>query len=116
MNETNKIMHEYIIEQLSNLEDFRSIPMIGGYIYYYKERIFGGIYGRGNFMVKINPASKKYMPDSQEEEPYEGAKLMYKCLIVDNKKLLTDMIREMYPYLTERKHAKEALNESKETK
>ena len=104
MSEINKRMNGYILEQLSDLEDFRSIPMIGGHIYYYKERIFGGIYGNGNFMVKINPISRKYMPDSKEEAPYEGAKSMYKCSLVDDKELLTKMIREMYPYLAERKH------------
>ena len=41
----NKELAEYIMDQLSELGDVRNIPMMGGYIFYYKERIFGGIYG-----------------------------------------------------------------------
>ena len=57
-----KELAEYITEQLAGLEDIRKTPMMGGYIFYYRERIFGGIYGSG-FMVKITEASRKYMPD-----------------------------------------------------
>ena len=71
----NKELADYIMDQLSDLGDIRNIPMMGGYIFYYKERIFGGIYGNG-FLVKITEASKRYMPDSLPEPPYEGAKLM----------------------------------------
>lgn len=34
------------------LEEVRNIPMMGAYIFYYKERIFVGIYGSG-FRVKV---------------------------------------------------------------
>lgn len=43
----NKELAAYIMEQLAVLEEIRCIPMMGGYIFYYKERIFGGIYGSG---------------------------------------------------------------------
>lgn len=51
----SKELSQYIMEQLSDLGDVRNIPMMGGYIFYYKERTFGGIYGNG-FMVKITEA------------------------------------------------------------
>ena len=47
----NKELADYIIDQLSDLGDIRNIPMMGGYIFYYKEWIFGGIYGKG-FLVR----------------------------------------------------------------
>ena len=47
----NKELADYIVDQLSDLGDIRNIPMMGGYIFYYKEKIFGGIYGNG-FLVK----------------------------------------------------------------
>jgi hypothetical protein len=43
----NKELADYIMDQLSDLENVRNIPMMGGYIFYYKERIFVGIYGNG---------------------------------------------------------------------
>lgn len=98
----NKELSLYIMDQLSELQDIRNIPMMGGYIFYYKERIFGGIYGSG-FMVKITTASKKYMPDSIPEPPYDGAKEMLPVTILDNKELMQKMVREMYSELPERK-------------
>ena len=95
----------YIMEQLSGLEDIRNIQMMGGYIFYYRERIFGGIYG-SCFMVKITEASKKYMPDSIAEPPYEGAKPMLPVTILDDRELLQKMVCEMFPELPERKPKK----------
>ena len=83
----SKELSLYIMEQLTDLGDVRNIPMMGGYIFYYKERIFGGIYGNG-FMVKITEASKKYMPDSIAEPPYDGAKPMFPVTILDDREKL----------------------------
>ena len=101
----NKELAKYIMDQLSELENIRNIPMMGGYIFYYKERIFGGIYGNG-FMVKITEASKKYMPDSEPEPPYEGAKPMLPVTILDDRMALQNMVDEMYSELPERKTKK----------
>ena len=101
----NKELADYIMDQLSALGDIRNIPMMGGYIFYYKERIFGGIYGKG-FLVKIPEASKKYMPDSEPEPPYEGAKPMLPVTILDDRVALQAMVEEMYQELPERKPKK----------
>lgn len=97
-----KELAEYVTEQLSGLDEVRKIPMMGGYIFYYKERIFGGIYGSG-FMVKITDASKRFMPDSVSEPPYEGAKPMLPVTILDNKEQLHEMVKAMFAELPERK-------------
>ncbi len=94
----NKELAAYIMEQLSELGDIRNIPMMGGYIFYYKEKIFGGIYD-GGFMVKITQASKKYMPDSEPEAPYEGAKPMLPVTILEEKETLQKMVDEMFAEL-----------------
>lgn len=100
-----KELSEYVTEQLSELDEVRKIPMMGGYIFYYKERIFGGIYGSG-FMVKITDASKKYMPDSVPEPPYKGAKPMLPVTILDDKEKFQAMVAEMFHELPERKPKK----------
>lgn len=97
----NKELAAYVMEQLAELGNVRNIPMMGGYIFYYKERIFGGIYGKG-FMVKLTEASKKYMPDSEPEPPYEGAKLMLPVTILEDRERLQKMVDEMYSELPER--------------
>lgn len=98
----NKELAAFIMDELSELGNVRNIPMMGGYVFYYNERIFGGIYGSG-FMVKITETSKKYMPDSIPEPPYAGAKEMLPVTILENRQLLCEMVREMYDELPERK-------------
>lgn len=97
-----KELAEYVMDQLAELGDIRNIPMMGGYIFYYKERIFGGIYGSG-FMVKDTMAARKYMPDCRPEPPYEGAKPMLPATILESKEELQSMVREMYEELPARK-------------
>lgn len=94
-----KDIANYIMSQLEGLEEVRNIPMMGGYIFYYKERIFGGIYGNG-FMVKVTEAGKKYMPDSVPEPPYDGAKPMLPVTIIDDADALMAMVQEMYSELS----------------
>ena len=96
----NKEIADYIMDQLSDLGNVRNIPMMGGYIFYYKERIFGGI------LVKITETSKKFMPDSEPEPPYEGAKPMLPVTILEDRTSLQNMVEEMYPELPERKPKK----------
>lgn len=101
----NKELMEYIMEQLADLGNVRNIPMMGGYVFYYKEKIFGGIYG-DDFMVKITEASKKHMPDSDPEPPYEGAKPMLPVTILEDREKLQRMVDEMFVELPERKPKK----------
>ncbi len=101
----NRELADYIMDQLSDLGGIRNIPMMGGYVLYYRERIFGGVYEDG-FMVKITEASRKSMPDSEPEPPYEGAKPMLPVTILDNKIALQNMVEAMYPELPERKAKK----------
>ena len=65
----------------------------------------GGIYGNG-LLVKITEVSKKFMPDSEPEPPYEGAKPMLSVTILDDRTSLQNMVEEMYPELPERKPKK----------
>ena len=60
------------MEQLSGLDGVRRIPMMGGYIFYIHDRVFGGIYESCDLMIKITETSRKYMPDSVPEPPLEG--------------------------------------------
>ena len=102
-----KELAAYVTDQLSALPGVRSIPMMGGYIYYYNERIFGGIYGPG-FMVKDNAVSRAAMPGSEPMEPYEGAKPMLPVTILDDRQALCAMVEAMYPLLPEKKPKKSA--------
>ena len=58
------------------------------------------------FYFNINKDSKKYMPDSEPEPPYEGAKPILPVTILDNRSALQNMVEEMYAELPERKPKK----------
>ncbi len=103
----NKELASYIMDQLSDLGNVRNRAMMGGYVFYYRERIFGGIYEDG-FMVKVTEASRKFMPDSTPKPPYQGAKEMLPVTILDDKEQLQKMVEEMFPELPERKPKKKA--------
>lgn len=53
---------EYILEQLSELEDIKYRAMMGEYIIYYKEKVVGGIYDELPFpKVKKKIKSKNFV-------------------------------------------------------
>lgn len=71
---------QFILEQLSDLEDINYRAMMGEYIIYYRERIVGGIYD-DRLLVKPTKSAVSYMVNAIYELPYEGAKEM---LLVEN--------------------------------
>ena len=98
----NRELAEYAADQLRALEGIRYIPMMGGYIFYINDKIFGGIYGDG-FMVKITPASRAALPQAVPAPPYEGAKDMLPALNLDDREAFCAMVAAMEPELPERK-------------
>ena len=85
----------FILEQLSLLDNISYRMMMGEYIIYYRAKIIGGIYDN-RFLVKITKASAQMMPNATKELPYEGAKEM---LLVDNledKDFLCKLIQSVY--------------------
>ena len=99
---SSKELAAYVLDQLSGLPGVRAIPMMGGYIFYINERIFGGIYGAG-FLVKDTSASRAAMPLSEPIPPYDGAKPMLPVTILDDRQALCAMVEAMFPELPERK-------------
>lgn len=71
---------DFVMEQLSGLDEVSSRAMMGEYILYYRGRIFGGVYD-DRLLVKPVPMALRLMPDAEMEQPYHGAKEM---ILVDN--------------------------------
>lgn len=88
----------FILEQLSGLEDITYRTMMGEYIIYYHGKIVGGIYD-GRFLVKPIRSAIEYMPNAEYELPYDGAKEMLLVDDVDNKEYLTGLFNSMYDEL-----------------
>ena len=89
---------DYILEQLSGLDDISCRAMMGEYIIYYRGRIIGGIYD-DRFLVKPTKSAAAMMPDADMELPYEGAKEMLLVDDVENRGFLEELLEAMYPEL-----------------
>jgi len=96
---------QFVLEQLSGLEDITYRVMMGEFIIYYHGKIVGGIYDE-RLLVKATSSAIAYMPTVLYEVPYEGAKKMLLVEDVDNKEFLTNLFKVMYKELPKRKHKK----------
>ena len=85
---------DFILEQLSDLEEITYRAMMGEYIIYYRGKIAGGIYD-DRFLVKPVRSAIEYLPNAEYELPYDGAKEML-VVDVENKELLTGLFNAMY--------------------
>ena len=88
----------YVLEQLSDLDEVSHRAMMGEYIIYYKGKVVGGIYDN-RFLVKPVKSAAALMPEAQDELPYEGAKEM---LLVDNledRGFMAELFNAMYDEL-----------------
>ena len=89
---------EFILGQLSELEEITYRAMMGEFIIYYRGKIVGGIYDN-RLLVKPVKSAIIHMPTASYELPYEGAKEMLLVDDVDNKKFLTCLFNAMYEQL-----------------
>ena len=96
---------EYIMEQLSGLDDVSYRAMMGEYIIYYREKIVGGIYD-DRFLIKPVKTAMEMMPDADMELPYEGTKKMLLVEDVENREFLKELFEAMYDELPARKKRK----------
>ena len=89
---------DFILEQLSELEEITYRSMMGEYIIYYRGKIVGGIYD-DRFLAKPVKSAIAYMPNAKYELPYDGAKEMLLVDDVDNKEFLTGLFNSVYDEL-----------------
>ena len=89
---------DFILEQLSELNDITYKAMMGEYIIYYRGKIIGGVYD-DRFLVKPVKSAIKLMPNVGYELPYDGAKEMLLVDELDNKEFLVALFNAMYEEL-----------------
>ena len=86
---TTKEYKDFILERLSLLDNIRCRPMMGEYLLYYNDTLFGGIYDE-RLLVKITESNKGYK--MRQEIPYTNAKPMHFIDEIDNKEKIRDII------------------------
>ena len=88
----------FILEQLSELEEITYRAMMGEFIIYYRGKIVGGIYDN-RLLVKPVKSAQSLMPTAPFELPYDGAKEMLLVENVDSKEFLAQLFEAMYDEL-----------------
>ena len=89
---------DFILEQLSDLDEISFRAMMGEYIIYYRGKVVGGIYD-DRFLIKPVKSAVAMMPDAEMELPYEGAKEMLLVDDVENREFLYELLEMMYDEL-----------------
>ena len=89
---------EFIIGQLSELEEITYRAMMGEFIIYYRGKVVGGVYD-DRLLVKPVKSAISYMPTATYELPYEGAKEMLLVDEVDDKEFMTGLFNAVYEEL-----------------
>ena len=95
---SSKVYLDFVLEQLSGLEEITYRAMMGEYIIYYRGKIVGGIYD-DRLLVKPVKSAVSFMPTASYELPYDGAKEMLLVDDVDSKDFLTKLFDAMYEEL-----------------
>ena len=86
---------DFILEQLSDLDEIGYRSMMGEYILYYRGKVVGGIYDN-RFLVKPVKSAVALMPNAEMELPYEGAKQMLLVDDLENREFLRKLLEAMY--------------------
>lgn len=89
---STKSYRDYILEELSILNEISCKPMMGEYLLYYNGILFGGIYD-DRLLVKIVERNKKY--NMSEAIPYKNAKPMY-LVDTEDQDTLKEIILDTY--------------------
>ncbi len=86
---------DFVLNQLSSLEDLSYRPMMGEYVLYHDGKVVGGIYD-DRFLLKETESALKILSGSGKEIlreiPYEGARQML-AADIDDPELCCRLIR-----------------------
>ena len=84
---------DFVLGQLSALENITYRKMMGEYLLYYNGTLFGGIYD-DRLLVKKTDTNHKYQ--MEENIPYPNAKPMYLVDDIDNIEKLKNVVLDTY--------------------
>ena len=88
---SSKEFRDYVLEQLRYLDNIVCKPMMGEFLLYCNNTLFGGIYDN-RLMVKITQSNDKY--NLAQQIPYPTAKPMYVVENIDDMEYLKNIIED----------------------
>ena len=83
----------YILNQLSDLDNITYKKMMGEFLLYYDGILIGGIYD-DRFLIKKTKSNEAY--NLKDEVPYDGAKSMWLVSNIDDKKETENLVLNAY--------------------
>ena len=95
---TDREYLDFVIGQLSELDEITHRSMMGEYIIYYRGKIAAYVCDN-RLLVKPVPSALRLMPEARLEAPYEGAKNMLLVDNIDDKSFLAELFAKMYDEL-----------------
>ena len=87
---SSKEYRDYVLGQLSEVSDVTCRPMMGEFLLYSNDVLFGGIY---DDRLLVKNVSENAQFGMREDIPYDGAKPMYLVEEIDDKEKLAEIIR-----------------------
>ncbi|MEA5020475.1 MAG: TfoX/Sxy family protein [Gordonibacter sp.] len=74
MASTNEYL-EYVLDLLGSVDGIRHRKMMGEYVLYCRDKVFGGIYD-DRFLIKTTDSVKELLFDAPQQLNYKGGTLM----------------------------------------
>ncbi|MBQ9249181.1 MAG: TfoX/Sxy family protein [Oscillospiraceae bacterium] len=96
---------DFVLEQLTELDDVSWRAMMGEYLLYYRGKLVGGVYD-DRLLVKPTTSAEAMMPEAEREIPYEGAKEMLLVDRMEDRDFLRELLTAMADELPEPKKRK----------
>ena len=89
---------DFVLSQLSELDDVSYRSMMREYILYYRGKVIGGIYD-DRFLIKPTKSAVAMLPTASSELPYDGAKPMLRISENESKEFLRELLESMFDEL-----------------
>ena len=86
---------DYVLEQLSGMDEITYRKMMGEYIIYFDSVVIGGIYDN-RLLVKPTESALAMTDNPKMALPYEGAKEMLLVEDLDNREYLRELVEKVY--------------------
>lgn len=84
---------DFILGQIKDVE-ITYKKMMGEYLLYSNDVLFGGIYD-DRLLIKPTEKAKELLPNAEYAIPYDGAKPMILCDFIDDSERLTEIIKNL---------------------
>lgn len=85
---------EYVLDLLSEADAIRYRKMMGEYVLYYRDKVFGGIYD-DRFLIKTTDSVKSMLPNARQELNYEGGSMMT-VVETEDRRLIAQVVMAMW--------------------